>query len=199
MKSIAIRSPNSSPAMRVNRLMMEHAPSMASKNSRMAVHTQTLHTYMAPKKKNQLKQCHNCTQPIRNKILSQCRKDDLPTGPGQEQIPSEVGPVLGKVEHECVHEHSGFGNSQYQQGLPSHNGVDYAAHGSGCQRLHCCEDSICIPKTNKLLSSATVLKLTPPSTNFESPIYQCSSPIAPRTISPVSRTRRICKWSAPGS
>lgn len=46
MKSIAIRSPNSSPAMRVNRLMMEHAPSMASKKSRIAVHTQTLHANM---------------------------------------------------------------------------------------------------------------------------------------------------------
>ena len=31
--------------------MMEHAPSMASKNSRMAVHTQTLHIYMTPKKR----------------------------------------------------------------------------------------------------------------------------------------------------
>uniref|UniRef100_A0A0A9G7I6 Uncharacterized protein n=1 Tax=Arundo donax TaxID=35708 RepID=A0A0A9G7I6_ARUDO len=41
MKSIAIRSPNSSPATRVNRLMNEHAPSIARKNSRMAVHTQT--------------------------------------------------------------------------------------------------------------------------------------------------------------
>jgi hypothetical protein len=44
MKSIAIRSPNSSPAIRVNRLMNEHAPSIARKNIRTAVHTQTLHT-----------------------------------------------------------------------------------------------------------------------------------------------------------
>jgi hypothetical protein len=43
MKSIAIRSPNSSPATRVNRLMNEHAPSIARTNSRTAVHTQTLH------------------------------------------------------------------------------------------------------------------------------------------------------------
>lgn len=43
MKSMAIRSPNSSPAIRVNRLMNEQAPSIARKNSRTAVHTQTLH------------------------------------------------------------------------------------------------------------------------------------------------------------
>jgi hypothetical protein len=46
MKSIAMRSPNSSPAIRVNRFMIEHAPSTAIKNSRMAVHTQTLHTHI---------------------------------------------------------------------------------------------------------------------------------------------------------
>lgn len=42
MKSIAISRPNSSPATRVNLLMMEHAPKTASKSSKNAVHTHTL-------------------------------------------------------------------------------------------------------------------------------------------------------------
>lgn len=42
-KSIAIRSPNNSPATRVNLLIMEHAPKIASMKSKRAVHTQTLH------------------------------------------------------------------------------------------------------------------------------------------------------------
>lgn len=44
MKSIAISRPNNSPAIRVNRLIMEHAPKMASEKSRRAVQTQTLKT-----------------------------------------------------------------------------------------------------------------------------------------------------------
>lgn len=42
MKSIAMSMPNNSPAIRVKRLMMEHAPKMASKNSIKAVHKHTL-------------------------------------------------------------------------------------------------------------------------------------------------------------
>jgi len=42
MKSIAISRPNSSPARRVNLLIMEHAPRMASKKSNAAVQTHTL-------------------------------------------------------------------------------------------------------------------------------------------------------------
>jgi len=42
MKSIAISSPNSSPATRVNLLMMEQAPHIAIRNSIKAVQTQTL-------------------------------------------------------------------------------------------------------------------------------------------------------------
>lgn len=44
MKSIAMSRPNNSPATRVNRLIMEHAPRMASKKSSRAVHTHTLIT-----------------------------------------------------------------------------------------------------------------------------------------------------------
>ena len=60
MKSIAISNPNSSPAIRVNLLIIEHAPRIASKNSKKAVHTHTLpkHTLQRsctiPKKKNPL-------------------------------------------------------------------------------------------------------------------------------------------------
>lgn len=43
IKSIAIKRPNNSPATRVNRLIIEQAPKTASKKSKMAVHTQTLH------------------------------------------------------------------------------------------------------------------------------------------------------------
>lgn len=42
MKSIAISMPNSSPAKRVNLLMMEQAPKIANKKSKIAVQTQTL-------------------------------------------------------------------------------------------------------------------------------------------------------------
>lgn len=42
IKSIAISRPNNSPAMRVNLLIMEHAPRTASKNSNRAVQTHTL-------------------------------------------------------------------------------------------------------------------------------------------------------------
>jgi len=42
MKSIAISRPNSSPARRVNLLIMEHAPTTASKKSNAAVQTHTL-------------------------------------------------------------------------------------------------------------------------------------------------------------
>lgn len=42
MKSIAIRRPNSSPATRVNLLIMEQAPRIARRKSKMAVQTQTL-------------------------------------------------------------------------------------------------------------------------------------------------------------
>lgn len=42
MKSIAMSMPNNSPAIRVNLLIMEQAPKMASKNSNSAVHTHTL-------------------------------------------------------------------------------------------------------------------------------------------------------------
>lgn len=42
MKSIAIRRPNNSPAIRVNLLMMEQAPRMANRNSKRAVHMHTL-------------------------------------------------------------------------------------------------------------------------------------------------------------
>lgn len=42
MKSIAISRPKSSPAMRVNLLIMEQAPKVAIKNSSPAVQTQTL-------------------------------------------------------------------------------------------------------------------------------------------------------------
>ena len=42
IKSMAIRRPNNSPAIRVNLLMMEQAPNTASKKSRNAVHTHTL-------------------------------------------------------------------------------------------------------------------------------------------------------------
>lgn len=42
MKSIAISRPNNSPATRVNLLIMEQAPKMASKNSNNAVQTHIL-------------------------------------------------------------------------------------------------------------------------------------------------------------
>lgn len=45
IKSIAIRRPNNSPAIRVNLLIIEQAPRMASKKSKMDVHTHTLYKY----------------------------------------------------------------------------------------------------------------------------------------------------------
>lgn len=42
INSIAIRRPNSSPATRVNLLIMEQAPKIDNKNSKPAVHTHTL-------------------------------------------------------------------------------------------------------------------------------------------------------------
>lgn len=42
MKSIAISRPNSSPATRVNLLIIEQAPKTANKNSKNAVHAHTL-------------------------------------------------------------------------------------------------------------------------------------------------------------
>lgn len=45
MKSIAIRRPNNSPARRVNLLIMEQAPKIASRKSKIAVHTHTLHVH----------------------------------------------------------------------------------------------------------------------------------------------------------
>lgn len=42
MKSIAIRRPKSSPAKRVNLLMIEQAPKMANRKSKNAVQTHTL-------------------------------------------------------------------------------------------------------------------------------------------------------------
>jgi hypothetical protein len=91
--------------------------------------------------------------------------------------------------------------------------VDYATQGSGCQCLHRCEDSICskVIRAPQISSSADSPKCTETNTeerstefkqknnNLGSSIYQCSSPIALRTISLVSRTRRICKWLALGS
>lgn len=45
MKSIAISIPNNSPARRVNLLMIEQAPRIASKNNNAAVQTHTLRIY----------------------------------------------------------------------------------------------------------------------------------------------------------
>lgn len=76
-----------------------------------------------------MKQCCNWTI-VHKWNLHQCEKDGLPAGPSEEQVGTEVGPVLGKAEHECVHDHCRFGNAEDEQRLPSHNGVDYATEGS---------------------------------------------------------------------
>jgi len=55
MKSIAISMPNSSPAIRVNLLIIEQAPKMASKNSNTAVQTHTLQNQVKGKIKDNVK------------------------------------------------------------------------------------------------------------------------------------------------
>lgn len=59
MKSIAISMPNNSPAIRVNLLMIEHAPKMASKNSINAVHTHTLQNQVIKKRKQENGEPHD--------------------------------------------------------------------------------------------------------------------------------------------
>lgn len=54
IKSIAISRPNNSPARRVNLLIMEHAPRMASKKSKRAVHTHTLNAKRSRKNEKYL-------------------------------------------------------------------------------------------------------------------------------------------------
>lgn len=63
IKSIAMSRPNNSPAIRVNRLIMEQAPSMAIRNSKAAVQTHTLQytkSMTRQDKDKQVKQRKNC-------------------------------------------------------------------------------------------------------------------------------------------
>lgn len=85
MKSIAIRRPNNSPAIRVNLLMMEQAPRMANRNSKRAVHMHTLpiksHVSL-PNINKKIKEEQNSK--IMNHILGQTLR-------GKRKIPSSPG------------------------------------------------------------------------------------------------------------
>jgi hypothetical protein len=116
------------------------------------------------------KTSRNISTPVRvwNKFSSQYYHDkyDLPTSPSEEQAAAEVGPVLGKAEHESVHEHCWLSDAEDQQRLSSHNGVDDATQGCGCQRLHCCEKSICTKEIWPLNKTCLIIHST--ETNIKS-------------------------------
>lgn len=122
MKSIAISSPNNSPATRVNLLMMEQAPHIASTNSIKAVQTQTLHT----------DRFQTVSQRLQHPDYSLKQNQNLPSRPRQEQVSSQFRSGLCKVKHECVHNNSWLCNSEYKQWLTSNNRVYHTANGSGC-------------------------------------------------------------------
>ena len=90
MKNIAISRPNKSPATRVNRFIIEHAPRIANKKSKSAVHTQTLRTHQSKENssvppKNLSASVLKYTENWRNTILSRLRRVYAPNlfGPSQ--------------------------------------------------------------------------------------------------------------------
>ena len=119
MKSIAISSPNNSPATRVNLLMMEQAPHIAITNSNKAVQTQTLHIqrvlFSTP-----------------DYYFKQIRKKNIPSRPSQEEVTSKFRSGLCKVKHESIHDYSWLSNTENKQWLTSDNRVNDAANGGGC-------------------------------------------------------------------
>ena len=121
MKSIAISSPNSSPATRVNLLMMEQAPHIAITNSIKAVQTQTLNTF---------KQC--CVKHMITLLSKTQQRGLLPSRPSQEEVTSKFRSSLCEVKHECIHNNSRLCNTEYKQWLTSDNRVNDAANGGGC-------------------------------------------------------------------
>lgn len=134
MKSIAIRSPNNSPATLVNLLMIEQAPHIASTNRINEVQTQTLHMF-------DYINTFSLVDILRDLTMKQ--EESLPSRPSQEQVASQFRSSFGKVEHECVHDHSWLCNSEYQQWLASDNRVNDSANGCRCQCLNSRKNSIC--------------------------------------------------------